>query len=137
MKILKKDPKKWKLFRQVQDFPIGWDDDSSESIREKRTVYLDYYNGGYSYEKANVDEMDNFIFEDTIYPERTYRGRSAAGFILTDKDKNQFTMRLQKTSDLIKAIIEGRIVVANGGLKGHWTFAKQGANYSLAVAGVE
>lgn len=130
MKVIRKNPTKYKIFRMTKEVWLGYNDAKEEAIKELRTVYLDYRD---SYFDKNGEAIDNFVFEDIIIPNSFYRGRSAAGFVFTDKDKNQFTMKISKVEELLKAIADRRVQVIEGGFKGLFTFVKQGENYSLRL----
>lgn len=116
MKVIKKTPNKnWKIGLSVNNGIVS---------------YLDYIS-----HDADVEKVDNFIFEATLLPKDFYRGRSAAGFVFIDADDgSQFTMRISKTEALLKAIVEGKVKVTKQGFKGTYTFAKQGSNYTIMVA---
>lgn len=112
MKIIKPNPKNWKLLYD-----------------SKAKQYADYdgYNGG------KYEQVDNFVFESTLMPNKFYRGRSAAGFYFLTKDGAELTMRIAKVEELLNAILEGQVKLTKDGFKGMYTFFKQGANYSIGV----
>lgn len=114
MKFVKENKKNWKL--------------KSYSL-EGHKRYADY--DGY-YGKAVKDE-ENFVFDATLKLDGTYRGPSAAGFNFVTENGTELIMRLNKTSELLEAIVSGKVKVVKQGFKGRFTFFKQGSNYSIGV----
>lgn len=113
------NPKNWKLKRKLR----------TDGVIE----YCDY-DSPYCWDGERVEEIDNFSFEATLVPDTYYRGRSAAGFVFKDSStKEEFTVRISKMEEIIKAIASGKMPVENGGFTGRFTFYKQGANYSLGL----
>ena len=110
MKVIKQNPKNWKVLRS----PNG--------------RYYDYD----GYRNEDTEAVDNFIFKATLVPDSYYRGRSAAGFTFISGETS-FTMRLNKVDELMQAIASGKVKVENGGFTGVFTFFKQGANYSIGL----
>jgi hypothetical protein len=131
MKYLKENKKSWKVYRHP-----------------KTKDWLDY--NGYE----NLEGSENFVFEATLIPAGSYRGRSAAGFTFLDADDgSEFTMRIAKAEEFFRAIASGKVKIEKnatqtkiqysetetykGGFKAKFTFFKQGANYSIGLAGDE
>lgn len=120
MKFIKETPNKnWKV----------------PTTKSKGNVVFHDYADSWFEDREGFKFVENFIFEATLKPDRTYRGRSAAGFIFIDADDGtNFTMRIAKTEEFLQAILSGKVKVTKEGYKGQFTFAKQGANYSIMVA---
>lgn len=69
-------------------------------------------------------------FAATLRLDGFFRGRSAAGFRLTDVCGASFVIRMSEMVKLLKAT-----TVYKGDITGTWGFVKQGANYSLTWLG--
>jgi hypothetical protein len=126
MQVIKENKASWKLLYDSKSKRyMDWDGDKViytwDAVTHERSSYP-------------AEQKENFIFEAELALEHAYRGRSAAGFVFKDVKTDQvFTMRMQKVEEFLKAIPEGRVTITDRGFVGHFTFYKQGANYSIGL----
>ena len=119
-------PCKWKLLYDERNKRwLDWDGD--------KTLY-EYNMQTRERSTREAQVIENFVFDATIKPTGSYRGRSAAGFTFEDvKTGDKFVMRIAKVEELLDALAKGSVVAENGGFQARYTFYKQGANYSLGL----
>lgn len=82
------------------------------------------------YPNSNSIWKDNYEFEDKMTLTDIVRGRSAANFVVTGKDKRRYIMFMK---DLFEACKQG--TVSKGNIKGTFCFVKRGANYGITWVG--
>jgi hypothetical protein len=81
------------------------------------------------WEEDKVKWMDSFIFEDTMRFTSFYRGRSAAGFVVTSQTTGKkYTVFLVD----VEAILQHGVQLG-GIVSGTWGFVKRGTNYGLSL----
>jgi len=118
--------------KKIMEYPKTWQVPFKE-YDDGITSYADHGDGSWA-QVVKEDKEENFVFEATLVPAGTYRGRSAAGFNFTDADDGTlFNMSLNQAHNLFKALHSGKVQRTEDGLKGVFTFEKKGMNYSLSV----
>jgi len=114
-------------YPRVWTIPVKEYDDGIKS-------YQDHGQDRWDAVLTGTSEEDNFVFEATLIPQGTYRGRSAAGMYFQDADDGTlYSMSLTNINNLLKGVYTGKVKQTDDGLKGVFTFEKKGMNYSLTI----
>ena len=77
------------------------------------------------YPEYSHEMKKNRVFEDTLYYDSYGRGMSSIKFYFKDSQDVSYQMFAKDFSELVK----NKCIV--GGIKGNWSFRKQGSNYGL------
>ena len=125
MIILADNVKRWKLVEDIQ----------SDGFHNIITGPI------YPYSRSNQRvERNNFIFEASLKYESFSRGRSSVAFQFIDIDEPRHFLYggSQTMAQIVKFLQEGKLAVdPRGGIKGKFTFVKQGSEVYVMPYGEE
>lgn len=126
MRLVRLNQKQWPIYEFTgDDGQRRFAGSDAEPLANERTGEL----------KPGWECLDNLVFEGTLQPVRIFRARSTIGIVFQLVDTgSEVTMRFGSLESFIKSLLTGHVQITPTGFLGEYTFAKQGAMYSIEVA---
>jgi len=93
-----------------------------------------FFNGSLDVSEEKWVQVNNFVFDATLIPKTSYRGRSAAGLLFEIQDMERpMEMTVSGISDMLAELVdkEADRYIEAGGITGLWTLKKGGSNVHL------